>query len=81
MAETQSLEEAWEELFATAARIPLASPAEFQSAVRALALAPLEELDLPCCGATGEDDDPAWCGNPVCLQAGDMRRQIKELGT
>ena len=39
MAETKTLEEAYEELFATAARIPLASPAEFQSAARALALA------------------------------------------
>ena len=37
MSKPQTLEEAWEELFATAARIPLASPAEFQSAARALA--------------------------------------------
>ena len=43
MSEPQSLEEAFEELFATAARIPLASPAEFAGAVRALLVVGLEE--------------------------------------
>ena len=71
MAEKKTLEEAWEAL-------ELRQGDDWKGP-RDLALAVLEELDLPCCGATGEDD-PAWCGNPACLQAADMRRRIEELG-
>ena len=83
MSKPQSLEEAWE-LVAEAGNPIVASTPDGQfvglhTAARALALAVLEELDLPCCGATGEDD-PAWCGNPACLQAADMRCRIEALG-
>ena len=74
MADPQSLEEAFEELFATAARIPLASPAEFQSAARALAFAVLEEArgyHLNDCDGCKPDD---LCGYHY------MQRRIEALG-
>ena len=81
MAEKKSLEAGW------ASFVRAASPLDNERweeqcvpAGLALLLAPLEELGLPCCGATGEDDDPAWCGDPFCLQGADLRRQIEELG-
>ena len=74
MAEPQTLEEAFEELFATAARIPLASPAEFQSAARALALAVLEE-----CFPDAITDGTDWQrGSHAIIQP--LRRRIEELG-
>ena len=65
MSDPQTLEEAYEELFATAARIPLASPAEFQSAVRALLLVGLEE---------------AIDTSPRIKDMPDLRYRIEELG-
>lgn len=46
---------------------------------RALAQAVLEDMELPCCGVMDEDD-PAWCGNPRCLQAVELRQRIENLG-
>jgi len=72
-----TLEEAWEKL--CSAQFPGLRRREIDNAARAVALAVLTEMQLPCCGAMGEDD-PAWCGNPFCLQGAELRRRIEALG-
>ena len=88
MAEPQTLEEGWQDVHefteclawhrGSCAGYDTAAD-DLKNAVRALALAVLTEMDLPCCGVLS-DDDPAWCGDPFCLQGADLRRRIEALG-
>lgn len=78
---TQSIEETFHSVQATTAYVASSAgvAAALEDAVRDGYLAVLRDMDLPCCGVIDEDD-LAWCGDPFCLQAADLRRRIEELG-